>query len=404
MVEKTFNLTWNNHLANLSGLFEELYKNGILTDTTLACQDGILKAHKLVLAACSPYFERVFKEHYGDQPILILKGVPMEEMECLLHFMYRGSIDVTEENLPSLISIATELEIRGLSADHQSEISNAYFNMKQDNSKSQKLNYTHDTIANSNNLRSDDSNSAEHVKVEEVEVEDDPMILDNPEDNFEDSLPLASKCMDLLTKTDEESSTLKQNFDKLKREKICRNTEELLRIDKKQHKPYSCDLCTLAFTRASHLARHRRVHTGERPFACTLCPRMFARQDKLKQHLDSHLQWHQKRTIKNESSTKLVPVKNKRGRPRKVTVEQSAFEEILKFGEFSSMLNKSQAMKAKNNDKIETRGKSCTSDNTETTTLKMKDNYVNFGASKATTRTTDKVDRPLSRSCTPKNK
>lgn len=32
-------------------------------------------------------------------------------------------------------------------------------------------------------------------------------------------------------------------------------------------------------------------------------------------------------------------------------------------------------MKAKNNDKIETRGKSCTSDNTETTTLKMKDNY-----------------------------
>lgn len=92
-----------------------------------------------------------------------------------------------------------------------------------------------------------------------------------------------------------------------------------MRIDKKQHKPYSCDLCTLAFTRASHLARHRRVHTGERPFACTLCPRMFARQDKLKQHLDSHLQWHQKRTIKNESSTKLVPVKNKRGRPRKVS-------------------------------------------------------------------------------------
>ncbi|XP_043478342.1 zinc finger and BTB domain-containing protein 7C-like isoform X2 [Leptopilina heterotoma] len=195
MVEKTFNLTWNNHLANLSGLFEELYKNGILTDTTLACQNGILKAHKLVLAACSPYFERVFKEHYGDQPILILKGVPMEEMECLLHFMYRGSIDVTEENLPSLISIATELEIRGLSADHQSEISNAYFNMKQDNSKSQKLNYTQDATSNSNILRSEDSNSIEHVKVEEVEVEDDPMIMDTPEDNFDASLPLTNKCL-----------------------------------------------------------------------------------------------------------------------------------------------------------------------------------------------------------------
>lgn len=74
MGEKTFNLTWNNHLANLSGLFEALYKSGSLTDATLACQGGMLRAHRLVLAACSPYFERVFKEHYGEQPILILKG------------------------------------------------------------------------------------------------------------------------------------------------------------------------------------------------------------------------------------------------------------------------------------------------------------------------------------------
>lgn len=74
MGEKTFNLTWNNHLANLSGLFETLYKSGSLTDVTLACQGGMLRAHRLVLAACSPYFERVFKEHYGEQPILILKG------------------------------------------------------------------------------------------------------------------------------------------------------------------------------------------------------------------------------------------------------------------------------------------------------------------------------------------
>ena len=74
MGDKTFNLTWNNHLANLSGLFEGLYKSGALTDTTLACQGGSLRAHRLVLAACSPFFERVFKEHYGDNPILILKS------------------------------------------------------------------------------------------------------------------------------------------------------------------------------------------------------------------------------------------------------------------------------------------------------------------------------------------
>lgn len=86
--------------------------------------------------------------------------------------------------------------------------------------------------------------------------------------------------------------------------------------ERAQHKPFSCDLCTLAFTRASHLARHRRVHTGERPFACSICPRMFARQDKLKQHLDSHLQWPKRKGSSQTVSS--VPGKGKRGRPRKV--------------------------------------------------------------------------------------
>ena len=114
-------------------------------------------------------------------------------MECLLDFMYRGSIDVREEKLPSLINIATELEIRGLSADHQNEIANAHFHGQRADSESKlPINYTAGDTPKKSLLRSENSSSIQHIKIEDIEVEDDPMIIDNHEDIFEDHSPTPS--------------------------------------------------------------------------------------------------------------------------------------------------------------------------------------------------------------------
>ncbi|KAH7046920.1 hypothetical protein BKA57DRAFT_536682 [Linnemannia elongata] len=56
---------------------------------------------------------------------------------------------------------------------------------------------------------------------------------------------------------------------------------------------YSCTHpgCHKCFTTSGHLARHNRIHTGERNFSCLLegCPSKFSRQDNMMQHYRTHI-------------------------------------------------------------------------------------------------------------------
>ncbi|CAA3033256.1 longitudinals lacking -like, partial [Olea europaea subsp. europaea] len=111
---KSFHLRWNNHLTNLRSLLETLYNDQNLVDVTLSCCDGTLKAHKLMLSACSPYFETIFKSHEVEHPVVILKGISKKEMKSLIDYMYVGSLEVSEDELPNLLQVANELQIKGL--------------------------------------------------------------------------------------------------------------------------------------------------------------------------------------------------------------------------------------------------------------------------------------------------
>nr|XP_053646578.1 protein tramtrack, alpha isoform-like isoform X1 [Cherax quadricarinatus] len=114
MSPQQFCLRWNNHQSNIISVFEQLLQTESFVDVTLAVEGMTLKAHKVVLSACSPYFQAVLASHPDKHPIVILKDVRYTDMRDLLDFMYRGEVSVDQDNLSGFLRVAESLRIKGL--------------------------------------------------------------------------------------------------------------------------------------------------------------------------------------------------------------------------------------------------------------------------------------------------
>uniref|UniRef100_A0A1I8P033 BTB domain-containing protein n=1 Tax=Stomoxys calcitrans TaxID=35570 RepID=A0A1I8P033_STOCA len=113
--DQQFCLRWNNHQSTLISVFDTLLENETLVDCTLAAEGKYLKAHKVVLSACSPYFATLLQEQYDKHPIFILKDVKYQELRAMMDYMYRGEVNISQDQLAALLKAAESLQIKGLS-------------------------------------------------------------------------------------------------------------------------------------------------------------------------------------------------------------------------------------------------------------------------------------------------
>ncbi|XP_063227982.1 modifier of mdg4-like isoform X4 [Bacillus rossius redtenbacheri] len=115
--DEQFSLRWNNFHSNLSSGFHAFLQGEDLVDVTLAAGGKFLQAHKLVLSVCSPYFKELFKVNPCKHPIVILKDVGHKELEDILEFMYRGEVNVRQDDLTEFLKTAEMLQVKGLTGD-----------------------------------------------------------------------------------------------------------------------------------------------------------------------------------------------------------------------------------------------------------------------------------------------
>uniref|UniRef100_A0A6P7F7L3 Protein tramtrack, alpha isoform-like isoform X1 n=1 Tax=Diabrotica virgifera virgifera TaxID=50390 RepID=A0A6P7F7L3_DIAVI len=114
MLPQQYCLRWRYHHSNLQTMFSQLLEREAFCDVTLACEGRTIKAHKIVLSACSTYFETILSQYEEKDPILIMKDVKYIDIKCLVEFMYKGEINVEHCHLATLLKTAEELKIKGL--------------------------------------------------------------------------------------------------------------------------------------------------------------------------------------------------------------------------------------------------------------------------------------------------
>ncbi|XP_035904143.1 longitudinals lacking protein-like isoform X2 [Anopheles stephensi] len=114
-LSQQFCVRWNSHLGSLGAAFPQLLAGQRFVDVTLACEGHQVHCHRLVLAACSTYFENLLGENPCKHPIIILpRDIKLWAIQALVDFMYKGEVNVSQAGLPDLMKCAEILKIRGL--------------------------------------------------------------------------------------------------------------------------------------------------------------------------------------------------------------------------------------------------------------------------------------------------
>ena len=72
MDSQKFCLKWDGFQGSVTSVFDHLRMDSELVDVTLCCEGQRVRAHRMMLSACSPYFRELFKvrDQYASCPML----------------------------------------------------------------------------------------------------------------------------------------------------------------------------------------------------------------------------------------------------------------------------------------------------------------------------------------------
>jgi len=288
-----FCLRWNDFEKNISTSFSELRDDKDFFDVTLACDDNQIQAHKVILSACSSFFRSVLKKNPHQHPLLYLKGVRYEDIISVLNFMYHGEVNVAQEDLNSFLSVAEDLQVKGLTQNNQkdqqthfkatterkhlSESSSIPPTQRRD--KQQKVGHSYEDI----------SRTKEAIEIER-DIIPDPL----PQIKTEASVPVVESEADdpnqMVLSSDYQDEEYPQEYEEqpVHYEAVGLN-QGMVRASStgwtNAPKPFPCLYCSKSFSNQNSLQKHTKSHTGQT--YCDICDKNFSNVPNLRAHINT---------------------------------------------------------------------------------------------------------------------
>ena len=229
MTEK-FCLKWNDFQTNVTSAFSLLRTKTDFQDVTLVSDDQRqISAHRVVLSACSVYFENVLSQNTHSHPLLCLEGINFSELSNVIDYIYYGESQIYEEDLGRFLQIAQRLQLQGL-------------------------------------LRSEEHEQKE--KVEEL-TPTESKIQQSENSNL---LVQDQKKIKIIFENNEDFQTI---------EELNSYIEKLITQTENGHK---CNICHKISGYKSHMREHMEIHIDGLSFECKLCGKSLRSRNSHRNH------------------------------------------------------------------------------------------------------------------------
>ena len=272
MIERQ-KVAWNNYQSTLSRAFEIMKDDEDFCDVTLVSDDEVhVKAHKLVLSACSVFFKNILRSNYNLPSVLYLGNVKSEDLFHIINYAYSGEVQLFNHQLDNFLSIAKKLKIEGIESPKFDKNSHCQENFYEKMLKVQ----TNAEIETSKEIKQD--------IVEDAELSENSVLLDEEEEELEDDeVDQLEKIMeDPQPQNQPKQCQKKKNVIKLSdTSKLDTKIEEL--IEKK--KGYSqCKICGKNIRGINLMRYHVETHIKGLKFPCDKCSKICKSRDGLRKH------------------------------------------------------------------------------------------------------------------------